>query len=150
MFSLKYLIEPYQFFWPNQPKKRLIDIFQNANILTFGSGYFLLAQRYQLDFFQIFTLCQHAVQPQIFLKSDNANQPDQPNSRKFFKMDNFCKNWPIWLKFGMQVSFTLPYHPEKFRRCIFVILPSTPTNPKADLQKKFQTSETSLFLIIDQ
>ena len=40
---------------------------------------------------------------------------------------------PIWLKFGMQVSFTPLYHPEKFRCGRSVILPSSPTNPNADL-----------------
>ena len=34
----KYLIKPYQFFWPNQPKKRLVEIIHNAENLSFGSG----------------------------------------------------------------------------------------------------------------
>ena len=38
MFSLKFYIELYQFFWPNQPKKHPIEIIQNAENLTFGSG----------------------------------------------------------------------------------------------------------------
>ena len=38
MFSLRFYIELYQFFWPNQPKKRLIEIIHNAENLTFGSG----------------------------------------------------------------------------------------------------------------
>ena len=46
---------------------------------------------------------------------------------------NFYKNCPIWLKFGMQVSFTPLYHPEKFRWGRSIILLSSPTNPNADL-----------------
>ena len=39
MFSLKFYIELYQFFfWPNQQKEHLIEIIQNAEELTFGSG----------------------------------------------------------------------------------------------------------------
>ena len=33
-----FYIELYQFFWPNQPKKRLIEIIHDAENLTFGSG----------------------------------------------------------------------------------------------------------------
>ena len=36
-----------------------------------------------------------------------------PTSRKLIKMDNFHKNCPIWLKFGMQVT----YHPCHYRPC---------------------------------
>ena len=32
--SLWYLIDPYQLYWPNQPKNCLIEIFQNAKNLT--------------------------------------------------------------------------------------------------------------------
>ena len=49
-------------------------------------------------------------------------------------MDNFYKNCPIWLKFGMQVSFTPLHHPVKFRWDRLIILPSSPTNLNADLE----------------
>ena len=32
--SLSYLINPYQLYWPNQPKNCPIEIFQNAKNLT--------------------------------------------------------------------------------------------------------------------
>ena len=50
---------------------------------------------------------QSAFQRKIFQKSDDANWPNQPTSRNSNKWDNFYKNRPIWLKFGMQVSFTI-------------------------------------------
>ena len=50
----------------------------------------------------------------FFLKSDDTNRLNQPTSRKPIKMDNFYKNCPIWLRFGMQLSFTPLYHQEKF------------------------------------
>ena len=49
----------------------------------------------------------------FFLKSDDANRPNQPTGRKRIEMDNFYKNCPIWLRFGMQVSFTPLYRVSK-------------------------------------
>ena len=62
-------------------------------------------------------------------------KPAQPAYQlKFYKMGyNLCKICPIWLKFGMQVSFTPLHHPEKFRWGRSIILLSSPTNPNADL-----------------
>ena len=73
---------------------------------------------------------KYALQLEIFLESDDANQPNQPTSRKPIKVDNFYKNCPIWLRFGMQVSFTPLYQPEKFQWGRSIILPSSPTNLK--------------------
>ena len=72
------------------------------------------ALRYQLDFLCMLILHPFASHREIFLKSDDANRPNQPTSQKPVKMDNFYKNCPIWLKFGMQVSLTPLFHPEKF------------------------------------
>ena len=69
------------------------------------------ALRYQLDFLCVLKWHPFTFPQEIFLKSDDANQPNQPTSQKPIKMDNFYKNCPIWLKFGMQVSFTPFYHP---------------------------------------
>ena len=60
-----------------------------------------------------------------------------PTSQNSIEKHNFCKNCPVWLKFGIKVSFTPQYCPEKFCRCRFVILPISSTNLKADLKKKF-------------
>ena len=62
-----------------------------------------------------------AFQQKFFLKSDDANQPNQPTSRKPIKMDNFHKNCRIWLNFCMQVSYP-PCPP----------LPPLPTHSVAD------------------
>ena len=51
----------------------------------------------------------------FFWKSEGANQPNHPTSQNSLKWDKFFKNCPIWLKFGMQVSFSPQYCPEKFR-----------------------------------
>ena len=47
-----------------------MKIFQNAEKFNFGSGYFLNAWGYQLDFLRVFLLCYYAVQRVIFLKSE--------------------------------------------------------------------------------
>ena len=84
------------------------------------------ALRYQLDFLFALILHPFASQREIFFKLDDANRPNQPTGRKPINKDNFYKNCPIWLKFGMQVShcpcpplpplptITAPAHP--FRR----------------------------------
>ena len=74
---------------------------------TFGTGYFFHALRYQPDFWLVCMFCWYAEQWEIFFISDDVNWPNQPTSQKPIKMDNFYKNCPIWLKFGMQVF--LPY-----------------------------------------
>ena len=65
------------------------------------------ALRYLLNFLCGLILYPFAFQRKVFWKLDDANQPNQPTSRKFIKMDNICKNCLIWLKFGMQVSYCL-------------------------------------------
>ena len=62
-----------------------------------------------------------ASQREIFLKLDDANRPNQPTGQKPIKKDNFYKNCPIWLKFGMQVS-----------HCPCPPLPPLPTHSVAD------------------
>ena len=78
------------------------------------NGLLLNALRYQLGFRYTHLSYQYALQQELSLKSDDANRPNQPTSQKPIKMDNFYKNCPIWLRFGMQLSFTPLYHQEKF------------------------------------
>ena len=63
-----------------------------------------------------------------------------PTSQKPLKVDNFYKNCPIWLRFGMKVRFTPLYHPEKFQWGRSIILPSSPTSLPAENLKKWITS----------
>ena len=92
------------------------------------------ALRYQLDFLCMLILHPFASHREIFLKSDDANRPNQPTSQKPVKMDNFYKNCPIWLKFGMQVSYCpcppLPAPAHYYRSC--PLLPPLPTHSVAD------------------
>ena len=74
-----------------------------------------------------------SIHPWIFSKFWIFCQPCQPTSKNSIKWDNFYKNCSIWLRFGMQISFTPLYHPEKFQRGRSIILPTSPTNLKADL-----------------
>ena len=47
--------------------------------------------------------------------TNKVSQPNQSTSQNSIKWDNFWKNCPILLKFGMQVRFTTQYPPEEFR-----------------------------------
>ena len=59
------------------------------------------ALSYLLNFLCGCILYPFAFQREVIWKSDDVNQPNQ----KTIKMDNFYKNSPIWLKFGMQVNY---------------------------------------------
>ena len=43
----------------------------------------------------------------------NQTMQTSPTSQNSITWDNFCKNCPIWLKFGIHVSLTPQYRPEK-------------------------------------
>ena len=102
---MSYWIQPYQYFLAQPTKKASYRDFSKnlENRITF--------ERIEiLTCLSALSLHPFAFQQKISLKSDDANQPNQPTSRKLIKMDNFHKNFLIWLKFGMQVSY-LPCPP---------------------------------------
>ena len=97
---MSYWIQPYQYFLAQPTKKASYRDFSKnlENRITF--------ERIEiLTCLSALSLHPFAFQQKFFLKSDDANQSNQPTSQNPIKMDNFHKNCPIWLKFGMQVSY---------------------------------------------
>ena len=84
--------------------------------------------------YYVYTLCSE----NFFLKSKNANQPNQPTDQKPTKMDNFLTLWDIRLIFGIHTCHDNTLYSEKFfwNR----MGPTSPTSLPAENLRKWITS----------